>query len=171
MSIFGGRLTGPARGCSPPRMPISEADTKYAGQEFAILDGTTVDIQTSAPATLLVAELRAIVEGAGIPTNEIPDRVRRPQGFRFSIEDDRLEVRFLPTDGQFQVIRSEQDNESEEAASKSKAFRVPLVFDPHSGTFVGEELEQDIGLAPGEYRPRKTAMKVLVETIKAAVED
>jgi hypothetical protein len=138
-------------------------DLEYAAQELALLDGACNADEALKAGVAVLAALKAATIRASLQPVDLPQEGWR-HGFSFGIQDHRVLLEFIPNDRQFVI------GVSREKGQPPSREPVPLVFDPITRTFVGMEFDNDIGLAPGEYRPRKSAMRVLVEMVQGLVQ-
>src|SRR5690606_28522617 len=81
--------------------------------------------------------------------------------FYFGIGNETLGVVFLYREPQFCIHFPDHQRKVD----------VPLSFDASTISFVGVERDQEIGLAPGQYPPRKDAIKVLTVSVVEAVRE
>lgn len=121
--------------------------------------------EIEAAAKALLGMIKALIEEAGMSPMDF-SKQRRLSGFSFGTADHNMELRYIAGDLRFQLASAPIEPERQELKPES----IPLVFDASTNTFVGTEPDHDIGLEPGHYRPRKTAVKVIVEAIKKADE-
>lgn len=143
----------------------TENDVAFAAQELALIDeGRITD--SGAGKNVLKLMRDALLRGKVSVDNVKEEEGRDVSFLRFTIKGQPLEIVFGHKHPHVWRVLTIDPTWGKATAR----LDVPLVYDPSTQTFVGTELDRDIALAAGEYPPRKSAMRVILESIQKVLD-